>query len=186
MIGEAESGEEAVELFDGSAPGLVLMDINLPGHQRDRGHPPHHGRASRRDRAAPVDLPGRRPPERRRLLRRGRLRQQGGVRPRRRPRPLVTRHAGAAANSTISEVASPQQSTPGLVTQLRECRTPAAACRDVHRGRPPACAGRRGTALRFHAVDAAAAGLNRGQIDQRAAASWGQALRERLSGARSP
>jgi DNA-binding NarL/FixJ family response regulator len=31
VIGEAESGEEAVELFDSLAPGLVLMDINLPG-----------------------------------------------------------------------------------------------------------------------------------------------------------
>ena len=31
VIGEAESGEEAVELFDELAPGLVLMDINLPG-----------------------------------------------------------------------------------------------------------------------------------------------------------
>jgi len=31
VVGEAESGEEAVELFDALAPGLVLMDINLPG-----------------------------------------------------------------------------------------------------------------------------------------------------------
>ena len=31
VIGEAESGEEAVELFDSLEPGLVLMDINLPG-----------------------------------------------------------------------------------------------------------------------------------------------------------
>jgi two-component system, NarL family, invasion response regulator UvrY len=32
VIGEAESGERAVELFDELAPGLVLMDINLgPG-----------------------------------------------------------------------------------------------------------------------------------------------------------
>ena len=31
VIGEAESGEEAVELFERLAPGLVLMDINLPG-----------------------------------------------------------------------------------------------------------------------------------------------------------
>ena len=31
VIGEAESGEEAVEMFDTLAPGLVLMDINLPG-----------------------------------------------------------------------------------------------------------------------------------------------------------
>ena len=31
VVGEAESGEEAVELFDTLAPGLVLMDINLPG-----------------------------------------------------------------------------------------------------------------------------------------------------------
>ena len=31
VIGEAESGEEAVDLFDELAPGLVLMDINLPG-----------------------------------------------------------------------------------------------------------------------------------------------------------
>jgi two-component system, NarL family, invasion response regulator UvrY len=31
VIGEAESGEEAVDLFDALTPGLVLMDINLPG-----------------------------------------------------------------------------------------------------------------------------------------------------------
>jgi two-component system, NarL family, invasion response regulator UvrY len=31
VVGEAESGEEAVEMFDALAPGLVLMDINLPG-----------------------------------------------------------------------------------------------------------------------------------------------------------
>ena len=31
VVGEAESGEEAVELFDTLEPGLVLMDINLPG-----------------------------------------------------------------------------------------------------------------------------------------------------------
>jgi two-component system, NarL family, invasion response regulator UvrY len=29
VIGEAESGEEAVELFETLKPGLVLMDINL-------------------------------------------------------------------------------------------------------------------------------------------------------------
>jgi two-component system invasion response regulator UvrY len=31
VIGEAESGEEAVDLFERLEPGLVLMDINLPG-----------------------------------------------------------------------------------------------------------------------------------------------------------
>ena len=31
VVGEAESGEEAVELADTLAPGMVLMDINLPG-----------------------------------------------------------------------------------------------------------------------------------------------------------
>jgi DNA-binding NarL/FixJ family response regulator len=31
VVGEAESGEEAVELSDSLAPALVLMDINLPG-----------------------------------------------------------------------------------------------------------------------------------------------------------
>jgi DNA-binding NarL/FixJ family response regulator len=31
VVGEAESGEEAVELADSLAPLLVLMDINLPG-----------------------------------------------------------------------------------------------------------------------------------------------------------
>jgi two-component system, NarL family, invasion response regulator UvrY len=31
VVGEAESGEEAVDLFERLAPGLVLMDINLPG-----------------------------------------------------------------------------------------------------------------------------------------------------------
>ncbi len=31
VVGEAESGEEAVELYETLSPGLVLMDINLPG-----------------------------------------------------------------------------------------------------------------------------------------------------------
>jgi DNA-binding NarL/FixJ family response regulator len=31
VVGEAESGEEAVELAASLSPGLVLMDINLPG-----------------------------------------------------------------------------------------------------------------------------------------------------------
>ena len=31
IVGEAESGEDAVELFESLAPSLVLMDINLPG-----------------------------------------------------------------------------------------------------------------------------------------------------------
>ena len=31
VVGEAESGEEAVEQVDALAPQLVLMDINMPG-----------------------------------------------------------------------------------------------------------------------------------------------------------
>lgn len=31
VVGEAESGEEAVEMADALGPRLVLMDINLPG-----------------------------------------------------------------------------------------------------------------------------------------------------------
>jgi DNA-binding NarL/FixJ family response regulator len=31
VVGEAESGEDAVAAVDELAPGLVLMDINLPG-----------------------------------------------------------------------------------------------------------------------------------------------------------
>jgi DNA-binding NarL/FixJ family response regulator len=31
VVDEAESGEEAIELVERVAPGLVLMDINLPG-----------------------------------------------------------------------------------------------------------------------------------------------------------
>ena len=31
VVGEAESGEEAVELADSLAPELVLMDVKLPG-----------------------------------------------------------------------------------------------------------------------------------------------------------
>ena len=84
------------------------MDINLPRHQRHRGDPPDHRRAPRRDGAPALDVPGRRPPERRRHLRRGRLRQQGGVRPRRRARPLGS--------------AKPQRT--GVSTTLRPALTP--------------------------------------------------------------
>ena len=31
LVGEAETGEEAIELVTSLHPGLVLMDINLPG-----------------------------------------------------------------------------------------------------------------------------------------------------------
>ncbi|MEX0663776.1 MAG: response regulator transcription factor [Acidimicrobiia bacterium] len=31
VVAEAESGEQAVEMADELSPGLVLMDINLPG-----------------------------------------------------------------------------------------------------------------------------------------------------------
>lgn len=31
VVGEAESGEDAVQMADDLRPGLVLMDINLPG-----------------------------------------------------------------------------------------------------------------------------------------------------------
>jgi DNA-binding NarL/FixJ family response regulator len=31
VVGEAQSGEEAVRMADDLEPGLVLMDINLPG-----------------------------------------------------------------------------------------------------------------------------------------------------------
>ncbi len=31
VVGEAESGEEAVDLASALDPGLILMDINLPG-----------------------------------------------------------------------------------------------------------------------------------------------------------
>ncbi len=31
VVGEAESGEDAVAVFDALRPGVVLMDINMPG-----------------------------------------------------------------------------------------------------------------------------------------------------------
>ena len=88
VVGEAESGEEAVELADALDPGLVLMDINLPGINGIE--------ATRRITAAHPDavvmllstyqaddLPADAGSSRR-----GAVRAQGGVRPRRRPRRL--------------------------------------------------------------------------------------------------
>ena len=92
VVGEAESGEEAVELFESLDPGLVLMDINLPGINGIE--------ATRRITTAHPDamvllLRPTRPPTSRAAptLRRRRLREQGRVRPGRRPRRLVAQGA---------------------------------------------------------------------------------------------
>ena len=48
VVGEATDGREAVDLARSARPDIVLMDIRMPGHGRDRGHPAHHrgGRAT--------------------------------------------------------------------------------------------------------------------------------------------
>lgn len=42
VIGEAQDGEEAIEIATRTRPDVILMDIRMPGHQRDhrrRAHP---------------------------------------------------------------------------------------------------------------------------------------------------
>ena len=56
VVGEAESGEEAVEQVDALQPKLVLMDINMDGHRGHRGHPADHHRSPRGAGGAAVDL----------------------------------------------------------------------------------------------------------------------------------
>ena len=95
-MGEAVTGEEAVEQFEALDPGLVLMDINLPGisgieatRRITASHPDAVVLLLSTYRAD--DLPG----GRRQLRRRG-IREQGAVRAGGRARPLG--EAGAAAD----------------------------------------------------------------------------------------
>ena len=56
VVAEAASGEEAVAAAAERRPQLVLMDINLPGHQRPRGDPSDHRRPAGHDRDPAVHL----------------------------------------------------------------------------------------------------------------------------------
>ncbi len=39
VVGEATTGEEAVSLAATRQPDLILMDVQMPGLKRHRGHP---------------------------------------------------------------------------------------------------------------------------------------------------
>ena len=62
VAGEAETGEDAVTRSKPKPPDLVLMDINLPGHQRHRGDPPDPCRAPADGGDPAVDVLRGRPP----------------------------------------------------------------------------------------------------------------------------
>ncbi len=54
FAGEATDGEASVEAASMLRPDIVVMDINLPGHQRGRRHPTHLRRIAADDLAAGV------------------------------------------------------------------------------------------------------------------------------------
>ena len=61
VVGEAETGEAAVEWSRPLEPTLVLMDINMAGHRRHRGGAQDRGRPPRRRDVPHLDLRGGRP-----------------------------------------------------------------------------------------------------------------------------
>ena len=46
VVGEAESGEGAVEMAQALQPDIVLMDINMPGLNGIDAHPPDYARCA--------------------------------------------------------------------------------------------------------------------------------------------
>ena len=45
VVGTASTGREALESVEELAPAVVVMDVQMPGHGRHRGHPPPRRRA---------------------------------------------------------------------------------------------------------------------------------------------
>ncbi len=121
VVGEVETGEAAVDAVADRQPELVLMDINLPGHLRSGGHPPHRRQPSGRSRRAVVDVREGGPAGRRDVLRSDRLHPQGGP------------HAAFAARSvggltTLTPVAARRESL-----HAREFRCPGSTRRSGRR-----------------------------------------------------
>ena len=66
LVGEAATGEEAVDRVAELAPDLVLMDINMPGINGIEATRQIVAAKPETDRVPVLDLPARRPPGRRR------------------------------------------------------------------------------------------------------------------------
>ena len=63
LIAEVENGADAIARTLELAPDVVLIDVNMPGHRRPGGDPPHPRRAALGRRRRPLhDRPGRRRP----------------------------------------------------------------------------------------------------------------------------
>ena len=79
LVGEAADGDEAVELVGELRPDLVLMDINMPRHQRHRGDPPDRRPGPRHHGVPLLHVPASGPAPRGGELRVRGLREQGGA-----------------------------------------------------------------------------------------------------------
>ena len=104
VVGSATTGEESLATAAAELrPDLVLMDVNLPGHRRHRGHPAAHRRSGRPGGGAAVDV-------RRGPVRPRRVRCRGATSPRppsartgsqtSGPRPTAPTRAEARSGST--------------------------------------------------------------------------------------
>ena len=169
VVGSATSGEESLTAAAELRPDLVLMDVNLPGHRRDRGHAAADVRPGRPGRGAALDV--RRGPVRPRRLRRRGVRREGRLR----ARPALS---GLGRRLRLARTPAGPRRT-GTVTRSRRgsaaSEPPAAAtrssiaCRSRRRRRHRARAGRSRSPSRDSSTDAcrgsAPGGLDAAEVD---------------------